>query len=76
MASLKPAIHDRNGAVHKTAEAATISDISTILGRVGESEGLSVGMAKVIFDGRKQLEAIFAEHDALVEQTKPGALAP
>jgi hypothetical protein len=69
VAKFKPAIHDNRGNVHKSADDATISDISELLGRVGDGDGLALGIAKSILGHRQALEAIFAEHDLLLEET-------
>lgn len=65
MAKMVPAFADNSGKLHATAENATLSDIAGILGRLGSDPGLTDGIARKVLEKRAELEAIFAEHDAL-----------
>lgn len=56
---------DGRGHFFKTAEEATISDISTLLGRIGEGESLAPGIAQTLLSRREELERLFADHDAM-----------
>ncbi len=65
MAKRVPSFADNNGKRHDTAEEATLSDIASILGRLGSDPGLTDGIARKVLDKRTELEAVFAEHDAI-----------
>lgn len=56
---------DSRGHFFKTPEEATISDLSMMLGRIGEGDSLAPGIANILLDKREELERIFAEHDEL-----------
>lgn len=61
---------DSRGHFFKTPEEATISDLSMMLGRIGEGDSLAPGIANMLLERRADLERIFAEHDELkLEQT-------
>lgn len=64
MAKAIQAFADRSGKHHETADAATVSDILAILG--GNGGGIADGMARTILAKRAELEAVFAEHDAMM----------
>ncbi len=44
-----------------------MSDLSALLGRVGEGDSLAPGIAKIILDRRADIEDIFREHDNMIE---------
>lgn len=56
---------DSRGHFFKTPEEATISDLATLLGKIGEGDSLAPGIANLLLDKRADLERIFAEHDEL-----------
>lgn len=56
---------DCRGHFFKTPEEATISDLSSLLGRIGEGDSLAPGIANLLLERRTDLERIFAEHDEL-----------
>ncbi len=58
---------DGRGTFFKTAEEATISDLATVLGRVGDGESLAPGIAKTLLIKRRTIEHIFADHDRMME---------
>jgi hypothetical protein len=66
MATKGTGFFDSKGQFFKTADDATCSDIATLLGRVGEGDGLAPGLAKIILEKRAEIEAIFTEHDDMV----------
>lgn len=57
---------DSKGHFFKTPEDATVSDISALLGKVGEGESLAPGIAHILLRRRDELERLFAEHDAMM----------
>lgn len=59
------AYRDGRGELYATAERATLADLASVLGRVGEDGGMTNGVAKLIFERRKDIERVFAEHDAI-----------
>ncbi len=58
---------DGRGTFFKTAEEATISDLATLLGRVGDGDSLAPGIAKTLLVKRRAIEHIFADHDRMME---------
>jgi hypothetical protein len=66
MASQCIAFRDSKGGLHASLEKATLEDLASVLGRVGEEGGMTAGVAKLIFDKRLDIERIFAEHDAMI----------
>lgn len=62
MAKKVTAYADRKGQLHLTQEAATLNDIAAILGNA--AEGMTIGLARLIYNKRQELESVFAEHDA------------
>ena len=58
---------DRKGHFFKTSREATASDLAGLLGQIGEGESLAPGIALVLLDKRKEIEQLFAEHDAMLE---------
>jgi hypothetical protein len=57
---------DTKGQYFKSPEDATLSDLSAVLGRVGEGESLAPGIAKTLFEKRREIERIFTDHDDMV----------
>ncbi|WP_313434700.1 hypothetical protein [Novosphingobium sp.] len=60
------AYRDSKGGLHSSLEKATLEDLASVLGRVGDEGGMTSGVARMIFDKRAEIERVFAEHDALV----------
>jgi hypothetical protein len=58
---------DRRGEYFRTPEEATISDLSSLLGRIGEGDSLAPGIAAMLLDRRAEIEQIFSEHDRMRE---------
>ena len=61
---------DRRGHFFKTADAATASDLSALLGQIGDGERLAPGIAHILLDRRNEIERLFAEHDEMVAESK------
>jgi hypothetical protein len=57
---------DAKGHYFKTPEEATMSDLASLLGRVGDGESLALGIAKTLLDHRAEVEKIFNDHDNMV----------
>jgi hypothetical protein len=62
---------DSRGQYFKTPDEATMSDLSALLGRVGDGDSLAPGIAKILFSKRREVEAIFADHDGMVQGNLP-----
>lgn len=58
---------DSKGQYFRTPSEATVSDLASLLGRVGEGESLAPGIAHMILEKRAEIERIFADHDAMLE---------
>jgi hypothetical protein len=58
---------DAKGQYYKTPEDATVSDLAAILGRVGDGDSLASGIAKTLLQRRRDIERIFADHDAITQ---------
>ena len=59
---------DSRGQFHKTPEEATVSDLATILGKIGDGESLAPGIAYMLLDRRAEIERLFAEHDVMMSE--------
>ncbi len=57
---------DTKGHFFKSPEDATVSDIASLLGKVGEGESLAPGIAHILLRRRDELEKLFGEHDAMM----------
>lgn len=57
---------DSKGHFFKAPEDATVSDIASLLGKVGEGESLAPGIAHILLRRREELEKLFAEHDHMM----------
>jgi hypothetical protein len=66
MASLGNGYFDTKGAYYKTPEEATISDLANALGRIGDGDDHTYGLAKMLLEKRAELESIFADHDEMM----------
>jgi hypothetical protein len=60
------AYRDGRGELYATAERATLADLASVLGRVGEDGGMTNGVAKLLLERRADIERVFAEHDAMM----------
>jgi hypothetical protein len=67
MANRGVGFFDSKGQYFKTAQEATMSDIAALLGRMGEGDSLAPGIAKILFDKRREIEHIFRDHDDMVQ---------
>lgn len=59
---------DSKGQFFKTPEEATQSDLSALLGRIGDGDSLAPGIAVMLLERRAEVERIFAEHDAMIAE--------
>jgi hypothetical protein len=59
---------DSRGHFFKTPDEATISDMSALLGKVGDGESLAPGIAQTLLNRREELEKLFADHDEMVRE--------
>ena len=58
---------DSRGGFYRTPEEATVSDLATLLGRIGDGEeSLAPGIAYLLLERRGEIERIYAEHDAMM----------
>ncbi len=62
---------DARGHVVKPPEEATVSDLASILGKIGDGESLAPGIACTLLDRRGEIERLFAEHDAMMADYQP-----
>jgi hypothetical protein len=67
MANRGVGFFDSKGQYFKTAQEATMSDIAALLGRMGDGDSLAPGIAKILFDKRREIEHIFRDHDDMVQ---------
>lgn len=58
---------DRKGHFFKTAREATASDIAGLLGQIGDGESLAPGIAQTLIEKRAEIERLFKDHDAMME---------
>jgi hypothetical protein len=62
---------DSKGHFFKTPNDATVSDLASVLGKIGDGESLAPGIAQMILDRRGEIERLFAEHDAMMADYQP-----
>ena len=62
---------DARGHFFKSLEEATVSDLASILGKIGDGESLAPGIACTLLDRRGEIERLFAEHDAMMADYQP-----
>jgi hypothetical protein len=65
MASVVSAFADNNGNLHSNPVDAVVADLSMILGRVGNDSGLTAGIARILIEKRSEIEAAYADFDAM-----------
>ena len=63
MANRGVGFFDSKGQFFRTPQEATLSDLANMLGRMGDGDSLAPGIAKILFDKRRDLEHIFRDHD-------------
>jgi hypothetical protein len=59
---------DKKGHFFKSAQAATESDLASLMGQIGEGESLAPGIAHMLLERREEIERLFAEHDAMMAE--------
>ena len=57
---------DAKGSYFRTPDEATLSDLSSLLGKIGEGDSLAPGIAKILLQRRREIEHIFADHDRMM----------
>ena len=62
---------DTKGNFYKTPTEATVSDLSRVLGKIGDGESLAPGIAHTMLERRTEIERLFAEHDAMMADVEP-----
>lgn len=62
---------DTKGNFYKTPTEATVSDLSRVLGKIGDGESLAPGIAHTMLERRTEIERLFAEHDAMMADHEP-----
>lgn len=65
MAKIVPAYSDNQGNLYPTPDQAALADLSMVLGRIGAESGITSGLAKCIIEKRLEIEAVFADLDAM-----------
>ncbi|WP_435417825.1 hypothetical protein WAB17_13300 [Parerythrobacter aurantius] len=65
MARVGTAFFDNRGNFHKTPEEATVADLAALLGKIGDGESLAPGIAYMLLERRAEIEALFADYDAM-----------
>ena len=58
---------DSKGHFYRTPDEATLSDLAALLGRMGDGDSLAPGIAKILFEKRREIEHLFHEHDLMVQ---------
>ncbi len=67
MANRGVGFFDSKGQFFRTPQEATLSDLAGILGRMGDGDSLAPGIAKILFDKRREIEHIFRDHDDMLQ---------
>lgn len=70
MARKGTAFFDRRGQFFKTPDEATLSDLASMLGKIGDGESLAPGIAFMLLERREDVEKIFAEHDEMMRNAE------
>jgi hypothetical protein len=65
MASIVQAYADNSGKLHESPLDATVADLTIVLGRIGAESGITAGLARLIIEKRSEIEAVFADFDAM-----------
>lgn len=65
MASIVQAYADNSGTLHTHPYDAAVADLTVVLGRIGGETGITSGLAKLIIEKRAEIEAVFADFDAM-----------
>ncbi len=68
MAQRGTGFFDRKGQYFRTPEEATLSDLSALLGKIGDGESLAPGIAHTLLEKRTEIEGLFLEHDAMMSE--------
>ncbi|MEP3051364.1 MAG: hypothetical protein ABJP48_00095 [Erythrobacter sp.] len=66
MAKQGTGFFDSKGNYFRSPEEATMSDLASILGQIGEGESLAPGIAHTMLQRRADIERLFAEHDEML----------
>ena len=66
---------DSKGHFFKNPAEATISDLASLLGQIGEGDSLAPGIAHMLLEKRAEVETIFAEHDLMTEDMPEAKVA-
>jgi hypothetical protein len=57
---------DAKGQYFKSPDEAVVSDLASLLGRVGEGESLAPGIARILIDKRADIERIYSDYDEMM----------
>ena len=68
MARMGTGFFDAKGHYFKTPDEATISDLSAILGKIGDGESLAPGIAHTLLHRRSEIEQLFTDHDRMLAE--------
>jgi hypothetical protein len=68
MAHTGTGFFDRKGNFFKTAREATMSDLASLLGKIGDGESLAPGIAHMLLERRAEMERLFVEHDQMLDE--------
>ena len=71
MARMGTGFFDAKGHYFKTPDEATISDLSAILGKIGDGESLAPGIAHTLLHRRSEIEQLFTDHDRMLAEYEP-----
>lgn len=74
MARAGTGFFDNSGNFFKSADDATVSDLATLFGPIGEDENAAYVAARMILDRRSEIAKVLAEHDALVNASRANGL--
>jgi len=68
MAHTGTGFFDRKGNFFKNAREATVSDLASLLGKIGDGESLAPGIAHMLLERRAEIERLFVEHDQMLDE--------
>lgn len=76
MAKSGKGFFDGRGQYFRTPEEATCSDFAAMLGKIGDGDSLAPGIANILLERREEIERIYAEHDAMFQESLNGIDIP
>ncbi len=75
MARAGTGFFDNSGNFFKSADDATVSDLASLFGPIGEGENAAYIAARIVLERRAEIAKVLAEHDSLVSASRANGLS-